>query len=585
MNGIGLTDNAAAATSPAAFEPWWQSAVGYQIYPASFADSNGDGIGDIPGIVTRLDYLQELGIGFIWLSPVYASPMVDNGYDISDYQAINPRFGSLRDVDRLIAEAKRRGIGIVMDLVVNHTSDQHAWFQQARRSKTSPYRDYYLWRDKPPAKGAPDDMIASFGGSTWTYDSIAGQYYFHQFAAQQPDLNWANPAMRADIYRMMNWWLDRGIAGFRMDVIDLIGKDIAHGITANGANEHPYLQEMAAATQAGRDSLTVGEIWSATPDNAMLYTDAARHELSMIFQFEAVTRFWDDKQGKWKPKPIDIPVLKGIFAKWQAALTYHGWNALFWGNHDLPRAVSRYGDDGQYRVASAKMLATVLHLMKGTPYIYQGEEIGMTNAGFTSIDQYRDVETINLRRVALQSGIKDADFMAGARANSRDNARTPMQWTAGANAGFTSGQPWIGVNPNKATVNVAADRADPDGVFQRYRLLIALRKRLAIVRHGSFRLIQPDHKTVFAYERRLGEDRLMVIANFTGQSTSFALSPNEIMAGQDLLTGATRTVSGAALALQPFETVVVLFVSPPGNTLLTVSNRTRTSEAEGYKTR
>ncbi|NIJ08584.1 oligo-1,6-glucosidase [Sphingomonas vulcanisoli] len=565
----GLSTRAGAAP---AVEPWWQSATGYQIYPASFADSNGDGVGDIAGIIGKLDYLQDLGIGFIWLSPVYASPMVDNGYDISDYQAINPRFGALKEMDRLIAEARARGIGIVMDLVVNHTSDQHAWFQQARRSKTSPYRNYYLWRDNPPAKGAPDDMTASFGGSTWSYDAQAGAYYFHMFAAQQPDLNWANPAMRADIYKMMNWWLDRGIAGFRMDVIDLIGKDIAHGITANGPNEHPYLQEMTAATQAGRDCLTVGEVWSATPDNAPLYSDPARHELSMIFQFEAVTRFWDDQQGKWKPKPIDLPVLKSIFGKWQAALATRGWSALFWGNHDLPRAVSRYGDDGAGRVASAKMLATVLHLMKGTPYIYQGEEIGMTNAGFTSIDQYRDVETINLHAIALQAGIKDADFMAGARANSRDNARTPMQWTDGPNAGFSRGRPWIAVNPNKATINAAADSADPNGVYQRYRLLIALRKALPIIRQGSFRLIQPNHKQIFAYERRLGEDRLLVIANFTGTPATLPLTPNEIMVGRDLLSGADRTLSGTTLLLQPYETMALLRASPPGNAILTATN-------------
>lgn len=568
----GATGLSFGADAAPAAEPWWQSATGYQIYPASFFDSNGDGIGDIDGIRQKLDYLQDLGIGFIWLSPVYASPMVDNGYDISDYQSIGPRFGTLKEMDRLIAEAKKRNIGIVMDLVVNHTSNEHAWFQQARRSKTSPYRDYYLWRDKPPAKGAPDDLTATFGGSAWTFDAQAGQYYFHMFAPQQPDLNWANPAMRADIYKMMNWWLDRGIAGFRMDVIDLIGKDIARGITSNGPMVHPYLQEMVAATTGTRDCLTVGEVWSATPDNAPLYSDPARHELSMIFQFEAVTRFWDDKQGKWKPKPIDLPVLKSIFAKWQAALATKGWSALFWGNHDLPRAVSRYGDDGANRVASAKMLATVLHMMKGTPYVYQGEEIGMTNAGFTSIDQYRDVETINLHTISLQQGVKDSDFMAGARANSRDNARTPMQWTDGPNAGFSKGKPWIEVNANKATVNVAADRADPNGVFQRYRLLIALRKALPIIRQGDFRLIVPNHKQVFAYERRLGYDRLLVIANFTGTPASLPLTPNEIMAGQDLLTSSPRTLSGSALNLQPYEVVAVLRSSPPGDVLLTAKS-------------
>lgn len=548
---------ASSAEAPTPPEPWWQRAVGYQIYPASFYDSNRDGIGDIPGIIAKLDYLKDLGIGFIWLSPVYASPMADNGYDISDYQAINPTFGTLRQMDRLIAEARARDIGIVMDLVVNHTSDQHPWFRSARASKASPYRDYYLWRDQPPAKGDPADLPSTFGGPAWTRDEAAGAYYFHEFAARQPDLNWANPKMRADIYKMMNWWLDRGIWGFRMDSIDLIGKDVARGVVADGPMLHPYLQEMVAATKKEGDRVTIGEVWSATPENALLYTDPSRHELSMIFQFDHVTRFWDGQLGKWKPQPIDLPVLKGIFAKWQAALGKVGWNALFWGNHDLPRAVSRYGDPGQYRVESAKMLATVLHLMKGTPFVYQGEEIGMTNAGFTDIKQYRDVETLNFYQIRIAGGESEADFMAGARANSRDNARTPMQWTSGANAGFTRGRPWIGVNPNKATVNVAADRADPNGVFQRYKKLIEWRRTLPVVRHGDFALVAPSHPQVFAYIRTLGERRLLVIANFTNRPASLALTPNEVMTGTDLLTGLPRSTNGT-LALQPYETVVVL---------------------------
>lgn len=540
----------------ATVEPWWQSAVGYQIYPASFYDSNGDGIGDIAGIIAKLDYLKDLGIGFIWLSPVYASPMADNGYDIADYEAINPTFGTLKMMDRLIAEARKRGIGIVMDLVVNHTSDQHAWFKAARASKASPYRDYYLWRDQPPAKGAPDDLPSTFGGPAWTRDEVAGAYYFHEFSARQPDLNWSNAAMRAAIYRMMNGWIDRGIAGFRMDSVDLLGKQIDKGITSEGPALHSILQEMVAATQPGRDGITIGEVWSATPDNAVLYTDAQRHELSMLFQFDHVTHFWDDKFGKWKPKAVDLPTLKGIFAKWQEALFEHGWQALFWGDHDLPRAVSRYGDAGQYRVDSAKMLATVLHLMKGTPFIYQGEEIGMTNAGFTDIQQYRDLETLNFHQIEVSAGESEADFMAGAAINSRDNARTPMQWTAGRNAGFTRGQPWIAVNPNKATINVAHDRADPNGVFRRYRRLIELRRTMAIIRHGSFQLIAPNHPAVFAYRRDLGVARLLVFANFTRRPTSVALSANEVMTGEDLLAGGKRALGGV-LNLQPYETVVV----------------------------
>lgn len=549
-----LAGGAEAAATAA--EPWWQKAVGYQIYPASFQDSNGDGIGDIPGIIARLDHLADLGIGFIWLSPVYASPMVDNGYDISDYQAINPRFGTLADMDRLIAEARKRDIRIVMDLVVNHTSDQHRWFKEARADRRSRYRDYYIWRDAPPAKGAPDDRQATFGGSAWTRDDASGQWYFHNFAAQQPDLNWANPAMRADVYRMMNWWLDRGIGGFRMDVIDLIGKDIAHGVLADGPTLHPYLHELNRATLAGRDVLTVGEVWSATQDNAVLYSAPDRAELSMVFQFEHVTRFWDSRLGKWKPKPLDLPVLKQSFAKWQTALHGKGWNSLFWSNHDLPRAVSRYGEDGTQRIASAKMLATVLHLMEGTPFIYQGEEIGMTNAGFTRIDQYRDVETLGLYKEQLAAGVHEADFLAGARASSRDNARTPMQWDDQPQAGFTAGTPWLPVNDNYRQINASRDRHDPDGVFARYKQLIALRRTMPIVRHGAFRLLLPDDAQLFAYERTLGSERLLVIANFSATEAMVDTKAIGRSDGTDVLTGRALTMP-ARQTLLPFEVIVL----------------------------
>lgn len=516
---------------------WWQSAVGYQIYPASFADSNDDGIGDIPGTVAKLDHLADLGIGFIWLSPVYASPMVDNGYDISDYQAINPVFGTMADMDRLIAEARARKIGIVMDLVVNHTSDQHPWFQAARADRQSPYRDYYIWRDHLPAKGSPADIEASFGGSAWSQDAESGDWYFHLFAPQQPDLNWTNPALRAEIHAMMNWWLDKGVSGFRMDVIDLIGKQTEAGIVADGPHLHRYLQEMHEATLAGRDVVTVGEAWSATPDNAPLYSAPDRREVSMVFQFGHVTQFWDDKLGKWKPKPIDWPKLKSTFATWQYALHGKGWNSLFWGNHDLPRAVSRYGDEGEHRVASAKALATILHLLEGTPYIYQGEEIGMTNAGFTRIDQYRDVETLNFHRIQLAEGVDEADFLAGARANSRDNARTPMQWSADAHAGFTQGKPWLSVNANYPMLNAERDRADPDGVFHRYRRLIALRQEHAVIRHGDFRLLLPDHPALVAYERSLGADTLLVLANLSRHAASLPQFGIPAASGRDVVTG------------------------------------------------
>lgn len=535
---------------------WWQSVVGYQIYPASFADSNGDGIGDIPGIIGKLDYLADLGIGFIWLSPVYASPMVDNGYDISDYRAINPIFGTMADMERLIAEARARKIGIVMDLVVNHTSDQHPWFRAARADRQSPYRDYYIWRDEPPAKGTPADITASFGGSAWSRDAQSGDWYFHLFAPQQPDLNWTNPALRAEIYAMMSWWLDKGVAGFRMDVIDLIGKQPEAGIVADGPELHCYLQEMYEATLAGRDAVTVGEAWSATPENAPLYSAPGRREVSMVFQFGHVTQFWDETLGKWKPKPIDWPQLKATFATWQAALHDKGWNSLFWGNHDLPRAASRYGDEGEHRIASAKALATVLHLMEGTPYVYQGEEIGMTNAGFTRIEQYRDVETLNFHRIQLAQGVTEEAFLEGARANSRDNARTPMQWSAQDQAGFTDGEPWIAINENYLSLNVELDRADPDGVFQRYRRLIALRRENAVIRHGDFRMLLPEHPSLIVFERSLGEDRLLVIANMARQAVPLPSADIPQLQGQDILTG--RPVSTEdGVALEPYAAFAV----------------------------
>ncbi|HQS70561.1 MULTISPECIES: alpha-glucosidase [unclassified Novosphingobium] len=535
---------------------WWQSAVGYQIYPASFADSNGDGIGDIPGIIGKLDYLADLGIGFIWLSPVYASPMVDNGYDISDYRAINPIFGTMEDMDRLIAEARARNIGIVMDLVVNHTSDQHPWFRAAQADRQSPYRDYYIWRDQPPAKGTPADIEASFGGPAWTQDGECGDWYFHLFAPQQPDLNWTNPALRAAIHAMMNWWLEKGVAGFRMDVIDLIGKQPEQGIVADGPELHRYLREMHEATLTGRDAVTVGEAWSATTQNAPLYSAPERREVSMVFQFGHVTQFWDEKLGKWKPKPIDWPKLKATFATWQAALHGQGWNSLFWGNHDLPRAVSRYGDEGEHRVASAKALATILHLMEGTPYIYQGEEIGMTNAGFTHIEQYRDVETLNFHRIQLAQGVEESAFLAGARANSRDNARTPMQWSAQQHAGFTQGEPWISVNANYFSLNVEQDRADPNGVFNHYRSLIALRQEHAVIRLGDFRLLLPDHPALVAYQRSLGDDTLLVIANMSGDAVKLPVSDIPVVQRPDILTG-TQVSTQAGVELDPYAAFAI----------------------------
>lgn len=550
---------AADAGVPDPSDPWWKSTTIYQIYPRSFADSNGDGIGDIPGIIGKLDYLQSLGIGAIWLSPIFASPMDDNGYDISDYQAVAPEFGTIDDFDHLVAEAGRRGIGILLDLVVNHTSDEHRWFKEARKSRDNPYRDYYIWRDPAPDGGLPNAIPSVFGGPAWRFDDQTGQYYFHQFSRRQPDLNWANPELRAEIYAMMNWWLERGIAGFRMDVIDLIGKEVDKGITAEGPHLHDYLKEMHRETFGGRTVLTVGEAWSATPGSALLYSGRDREELSMVFQFEHVTQGWDEDHGKWKPKPFDLVALKGVLGKWQLALAEDGWNSLFWGNHDLPRAVSRYGDAADYHVASAKMLATVLHLLKGTPYVYQGEEIGMTNAGFESIEEYRDIETLNMHRLHLEAGRSPEDFIAGANQNSRDNARTPMQWSQAPNGGFTDGVPWIAVNANHRRINVEAAVADEQSIFHHYRALIGLRKQHKVIVHGDFRSFLDQHPDVFVYRRSLDGERLLVVASFADHQVSLTL-PDELRGAGRCLIANYAPVSALddTVSLRPYEAFAIL---------------------------
>lgn len=532
---------------------WWKRATGYQIYPRSFMDSNGDGVGDIPGIIARLDHLAALGTGFIWLSPVYRSPMADMGYDISDYQDIAPEFGTLADMDRLIAEAKSRGIGIVMDLVVNHSSDEHAWFQDALMGRDARYRDFYVWRD-PVNGGPPNDLQSFFGGSAWEWHEATGQYYLHLFDRKQPDLNWDNPALRQAVHDMMNWWLDRGIAGFRMDVIDLIGKVPDQGITAAGPTLHDRIREMHQATLKGRNVVTVGEAWSATPASALLYSGKTSGELSMVFQFEHVSSQWDPIVGKWKPKPFDLVALKRVFHRWQAALAQDGWNSLFWGNHDLPRAVSKYGDGS---AASARMLAVVLHLMRGTPYVYQGEEIGMTNMTFTSPSQFRDVEAINFHRIQTAAGMSEAEFLAGVNANGRDNARTPMQWTAGPNAGFTTGTPWIDVNPNHATINAAAEVARPDGIFATYARLARARRQHDVIVSGDFTPHLEDHPQVVAYSRRLGDQRLTVLANFTPRPVT--LDTGLDVRGESLIaTHSPRDRLQGRVTLEPHEACAIL---------------------------
>ncbi|NMG75939.1 glycoside hydrolase family 13 protein [Aromatoleum diolicum] len=538
---------------------WWHDAVVYQIYPRSFCDANGDGIGDLAGIIGKLDYLQTLGINVIWLSPVFRSPMDDNGYDISDYCDIAPEFGTLAEMDTLIAEAARRDIRIVMDLVVNHTSDEHPWFVEAKKSEDNPYRDYYIWRAPQADGSAPDTQRSYFGGSAWEFDAATGESYFHLFSKRQPDLNWANTKVQQEVHRMMNWWLDRGIGGFRMDVIDLIGKDVDAGITTNAPRLHPLLREMNAATFGDRDVLTVGEAWSATPEIAKLYSDPLRHELSMVFQFEHITITHDPVEGKWKPRAFDLREFKKVITKWQTALADTGWNSLFWCNHDLPRAVSKYGDPGRYRVESAKMLATALHFLRGTPYVYQGEEIGMTNVRFESIDDYRDIESLNLYRERTAAGVSHAAMMEGIYANGRDNARTPMQWDASDNAGFSSGQPWLKVNPNYCEINAAAALADRDSIFHHYRRLIALRKAHPAIVHGDYRPLFEAHPQVFAYERRLGDERIVVINNFTAQPVELELPAGlRGIPGKCLVSNYTPCSElGNDLVLQPYESFAI----------------------------
>ncbi|GAB3460596.1 glycoside hydrolase family 13 protein [Azotobacter salinestris] len=538
---------------------WWHNAVVYQIYPRSFADANGDGIGDLAGIIGKLDYLQTLGINVIWLSPVFRSPMDDHGYDISDYCDIAPEFGTLAEMEALIAEAARRDIRILMDLVVNHTSDEHPWFIEARKSRDNPYRDYYIWRAPRADGSAPDEQRSNFGGSAWEFDATTGEYFFHLFSKRQPDLNWANPQVQQEVHQMMNWWLDKGIGGFRMDVIDLIGKDIDRGITTNGPHLHQLLQEMNAATFGERDVLTVGETWGVTPEIAKLYSEPARRELSMVFQFEHITLTWDQQDGKWTPRAFDLREFKGVIGKWQSALGDTGWNSLFWNNHDLPRAVSSYGDPGRYRVESAKMLATALHFLKGTPYIYQGEEIGMTNVRFESVEDYQDAESLGLYRERIAAGVSHEAMMEGIYANSRGNARTPMHWDASEHAGFSHGKPWMRINPNYREINVAAALDDPGSILHHYRTLIRLRKERPVIVHGDYRPLLDAHPQVFAYERQLGDQRIVVINNFSGQLVELEL-PADLrdLAGESLVSNyGPRNVLGQDLALQPYESFAI----------------------------
>lgn len=529
---------------------WWKEAVVYQIYPRSFKDSNGDGIGDIGGIIEKLEYLQDLGIDVIWLSPVYQSPNVDNGYDISDYQAIMEDFGTMEDFDRMLKKAHSLGIKVMMDLVVNHTSDQHPWFVESKKNgnPSNPYRDYYLWRDPRADGSAPNNWGASFSGSAWTYQESRKQYYLHLFAPGQPDLNWENPHVRREIFRMMTWWCEKGIDGFRMDVISMISKvpGLPDGeknggrygdgapFYVNGPRVHEYLQEMNWQVLSKYPLMTVGETPGASVEDAVQYAGEDTHELNMIFQFEHMDGDLQrpGKYGKWDRKDMTLPQWKKVLSKWQTGLEGKGWNSLYLSNHDQPRSVSRFGNDSpRYRVLSAKMLATCMHMMKGTPYIYQGEELGMTNACFEKLEDYRDVESLNaFNELTKECGEMPETVMGYLKRMGRDNSRTPMQWDDSANGGFTAGTPWIRVNPNFTEINAKQQQNDVDSVFQYYKKLIHLRHTMDVVVYGRYELLEPEEENLFVYTRTLEKEKLLVICNFTQQELSVPQSISRLIA-------------------------------------------------------
>ncbi|KAA0762837.1 alpha-glucosidase [Bacillus sp. SH5-2] len=550
---------------------WWKESVVYQIYPRSFMDSNGDGIGDLRGIISKLDYLKELGINVIWLSPVYESPNDDNGYDISDYCKIMNEFGTMEDWDELLHEMHERNMKLMMDLVVNHTSDEHNWFIESRKSKDNKYRDYYIWRPGKDGK-EPNNWGAAFSGSAWQYDELTDEYYLHLFSKKQPDLNWDNEEVRQDVYEMMKFWLEKGIDGFRMDVINFISKEeglptvetdeegyvSGHKHFMNGPNIHKYLHEMHEEVLSHYDIMTVGEMPGVTMEEAKLYTGEDRKELQMVFQFEHMD-LDSGEGGKWDVKPCSLLTLKENLTKWQKALEHTGWNSLYWNNHDQPRVVSRFGNDGIYRTESAKMLATVLHMMKGTPYIYQGEEIGMTNVRFESIDEYRDIETLNMyNEKVIDRGEDKEKVMESIYIKGRDNARTPMQWDGKKHAGFTTGEPWLAVNPNYKEINVEHAIQDENSIFYYYKKLIELRKNNEIIVYGSYDLILENNPSIFAYVRTYGAEKLLVIANFTADESVFKLPEDISYSEVELLIHNydARSESIDNIILRPYEAMV-----------------------------
>ena len=550
---------------------WWKESVVYQIYPRSFCDSNGDGIGDLNGITGKLDYLKELGIDVIWLSPVYKSPNDDNGYDISDYQAIMDEFGTMEDFDRMLATAHEKGIKIMMDLVVNHTSDEHKWFIESRKSTDNPYRDYYIWRPAKEDGSLPNNWGSCFSGPAWEYDKTTDMYFLHLFSKKQPDLNWDNPAVRQDVFDMMNWWLKKGVDGFRMDVISLISKEpglpdkepgingyATFNVSANGPHVHEYLQEMRQKALNNADTITVGECSGVTLEEAKKYARSDEKELNMVFQFEHMDVDSDEKAGKWTTRKMDLRDLKKILTRWQKGLQDIAWNSLYWENHDQPRSVSRFGNDSdEYREISAKMLATCIHMMQGTPYVYQGEELGMTNCPFNTLDNFRDLESINaFHELTEQGKMTEEDMMAAIGYKGRDNARTPMQWDDSAYAGFSTANPWIMVNPNYTKINAKDQINREDSVFKYYQKLIKLRHESELIVYGTYDLILDDDKDIYAYIRTLGDEKLIVYCNFSENTREVEL-PEEFTNGKVLISNYIDAKVNHKISLRPYEAIVI----------------------------
>ena len=550
---------------------WLEDAVFYEVYPQSFRDSNGDGIGDLNGITGKLDYLKELGIDVIWLSPVYKSPNDDNGYDISDYQAIMDEFGTMEDFDRMLATAHEKGIKIMMDLVVNHTSDEHKWFIESRKSTDNPYRDYYIWRPAKEDGSLPNNWGSCFSGPAWEYDKTTDMYFLHLFSKKQPDLNWDNPAVRQDVFDMMNWWLKKGVDGFRMDVISLISKEpglpdketgingyATFNVSANGPHVHEYLQEMRQKALNNADTITVGECSGVTLEEAKKYARSDEKELNMVFQFEHMDVDSDEKAGKWTTRKMDLRNLKKILTRWQKGLQDIAWNSLYWENHDQPRSVSRFGNDSdEYREISAKMLATCIHMMQGTPYVYQGEELGMTNCPFNTLDNFRDLESINaFHELTEQGKMTEEDMMAAIGYKGRDNARTPMQWDDSAYAGFSTTNPWIMVNPNYTKINAKDQVNREDSVFKYYQKLIKLRHESELIVYGTYDLILDDDKDIYAYIRTLGDEKLIVYCNFSENTREVEL-PEEFVNKKVLISNYSDAKANQKITLRPYEAIVI----------------------------